>query len=81
MRSSCCRAASARWTSCSRHGPTGYLGMHDKPMVMLDPWGHYEGLWVWLCGLLDSGYISQAAMDRLVLVDKVSAAIEACAPA
>jgi len=60
---------------------TGYLGMHRKPIVMLDPFGHYEGLWIWLCGLLDSGYISQAAMDRLVLVDKVGAAVEACAPA
>jgi hypothetical protein len=59
---------------------TGYLGMHDKPVVMLDAWGHYEGLVVWLNGLLKSGYISQAAMDRLVLVDKVGAAIEACAP-
>jgi uncharacterized protein (TIGR00730 family) len=59
----------------------GYLGMHDKPIVMLDPWGHYEGLWVWVNGLLNSGYISQAAMDRLVLVDKVGAAVEACAPA
>jgi uncharacterized protein (TIGR00730 family) len=60
---------------------TGYLGMHRKPVVMLDPWGHYEGLWIWLNGLLDSGYISQVAMDRLVLVDKVGAAVEACAPA
>jgi uncharacterized protein (TIGR00730 family) len=59
---------------------TGYLGMHHKPVVMLDPWGHYEGLLVWLNGLLDSGYISQSAMDRLVLVDKVGAALEACAP-
>ena len=59
----------------------GYLGMHDKSIVMLDPWGHYEGLWIWLNGLLDNGYISQAAMDRLVLVDKVGAAVEACAPA
>jgi len=33
-----------------------------------------------LCGLLDSGYITQTAMDRLVLVDKVGAAVEACAP-
>jgi uncharacterized protein (TIGR00730 family) len=60
---------------------TGYLGMHHKPVVMLDPWGHYEGLWIWLNGLLDSGYISQVAMDRLVLVDKVGAAVEACGPA
>jgi uncharacterized protein (TIGR00730 family) len=61
------------WTS-------GYLGVHDKPIVMLDPWGHYEGLWIWLNGLHDNGYISQVAMDRLVLVDKVGAAVEACAP-
>ena len=60
---------------------TGYLGLHRKPIVMLDALGHYEGLWLWLCGLVDSGYISQTAMDRLVLVDKVSAAVEACAPA
>jgi uncharacterized protein (TIGR00730 family) len=59
---------------------TGYLGMHDKPVVMLDPWGHYEGLLLWLNGLLDGGYISQVAMNRLLLVDKVGAAIEACAP-
>jgi uncharacterized protein (TIGR00730 family) len=59
---------------------TGYLGVHDKPIVLLDPFGHYEGLWLWLCGLLDSGYITQTSMDRLVLVDKVGAAVEACAP-
>ncbi len=62
------------WTS-------GYLGMHDKPIVMLDPWGHYEALWVWLNGLLDNGYISQPAMNRLVWVDKVGAAIKVCQPA
>lgn len=59
---------------------TAYLGLHDKPIVLLDPVGHYEGLWTWLCELLDSGYVSQVAMDRLVLVDKVSAALDACAP-
>jgi len=59
---------------------TGYLGLHRKPIVLLDPLGHYEGLWIWLCGLADSGYIAQPAMDRLLLFDKVSAAVEACAP-
>ena len=33
----------------------GYLGMHDKPVVMLDPFGHYDGLRAWLHGLIDSG--------------------------
>ncbi|WP_186242337.1 TIGR00730 family Rossman fold protein [Mycobacterium simulans] len=59
----------------------GYLGVHDKPIVMLDPWGHYDGLRAWMYGLVDSGYISQVAVDRLVVVDKVSEALEACAPA
>jgi uncharacterized protein (TIGR00730 family) len=58
----------------------GYLGMHDKAIVMLDPLGHYEGLWTWLNGLVDNGYVSQVAMERLLLVDKVGAALKACAP-
>src|SRR3984885_968407 len=59
----------------------GYLGMHNKPVVMLDPGGHFDGLRAWLYGLIDSGYVSQAAMDRLVVVDEVTAAIAACTPA
>ena len=58
----------------------GYLGMHDKPVVMLDPIGHYDGLLAWLHGLVDSGYVAEGALDRLVVVDDVEAAMEACAP-
>ncbi len=50
------------WTS-------GYLGAHDKPVVLLDPGGHYDGLRAWLYGLIDDGYVAQAALDRLVVVD------------
>jgi uncharacterized protein (TIGR00730 family) len=57
----------------------GYLGMHDKPVVMLDPAGHFDGLRAWLHGLVDSGYVAQAALDRLVVVDEVGAALAACA--
>jgi uncharacterized protein (TIGR00730 family) len=57
----------------------GYLGTHDKPVVMLDPAGHFDGLRAWLHGLVDSGYVSQAALDRLVVVDDVGAALAACA--
>jgi hypothetical protein len=35
----------------------------------------------WLYGLLDSGYVSQTALDSLVVVDDVNAALAACAPA
>jgi uncharacterized protein (TIGR00730 family) len=58
----------------------GYLGMHDKPVVMLDPFGHYDGLRSWLHGLIDSGYVGQNALDRLVVTEDVDDALDACAP-
>jgi uncharacterized protein (TIGR00730 family) len=58
----------------------GYLGMHDKPVVMLDPIGHYDGLLAWLHGLVDSGYVAEGALERLVVVNDVGAAMAACAP-
>jgi uncharacterized protein (TIGR00730 family) len=58
----------------------GYLGAHDKPVVLLDPGGHYDGLRAWLFGLVDAGYVSQAAMNRLLVVDDIEAALAACAP-
>jgi uncharacterized protein (TIGR00730 family) len=58
----------------------GYLGMHDKPVVMLDPIGHYDGLLAWLHGLVDSGYVAESALDRLVVVDDVDAALAVCTP-
>ena len=58
----------------------GYLGMHDKPLVMLDPFGHYTGLLTWLHGLIDTGYVTHRALDRLVVVDDVEAALAACRP-
>ena len=57
----------------------GYLGMHAKPVVLLDPAGHYDGLRTWLASLIDTGYVSQAALDRLVVVTDVESAIEVCA--
>lgn len=58
----------------------GYLGMHDKPLVMLDPIGHYDGLLEWLRGLAKTGYVGANALDRLVVVDDVDAALAACLP-
>ena len=58
----------------------GYLGMHDKPVVLLDPTGHYDGLRTWLASLVDGGYVAQGALDRLVVVSDVEAALEICAP-
>ena len=58
----------------------GYLGMHDKPLVLLDPVGHYDGLRHWLSGLVPTGYVAQAALDRLVVTTDVVAALAECAP-
>ncbi|WP_448468515.1 LOG family protein [Mycolicibacterium sp. XJ870] len=58
----------------------GYLGMHAKPLVLLDPFAHYDGLLTWLRGLVGTGYVSQHALDRLIVVDDVEAALAACSP-
>jgi uncharacterized protein (TIGR00730 family) len=58
----------------------GYLGMHDKPVVLLDPDGHYHGLLAWLQGLVDGGYVAPGAMQRLIVVRSVEDALAACAP-
>ncbi len=57
----------------------GYLGMHHKPVVMLDPAGHYDGFRTWLNGLVESGYVNPAAMDRLQVVCDLDAALNLCA--
>lgn len=61
------------WTS-------GYIGMHAKPVVVLDPDGHYDGLLTWLRGLVESGFASQYSLDRITVVSDVDAAVDACAP-
>ncbi|ABL03578.1 TIGR00730 family Rossman fold protein [Mycobacterium ulcerans] len=58
----------------------GYLGMHDKSIVVLDPWGHFDGLRAWLSELADTGYVSRTAMERLIVVDNLDDALQACAP-
>ncbi|MCW2653424.1 MAG: decarboxylase [Mycobacterium sp.] len=58
----------------------GYLGMHEKPVVVLDPDGHYDGLLSWLEGLVDSGYVHPLGLARLVVVQQVDDALAACAP-
>lgn len=62
------------WTS-------GYLGFHDKPVVLLDPDGHYDGLWAWLENLVDTGYVHPGALARVVVARDVEAALAVCAPA
>ncbi|MEJ3656809.1 TIGR00730 family Rossman fold protein [Actinomycetes bacterium KLBMP 9759] len=61
------------WTS-------GYIGLHAKPVVVLDPDGHYRGLLEWVRGLADRGFVVPEAMARLIVATDVDAALDACAP-
>jgi uncharacterized protein (TIGR00730 family) len=60
------------WTS-------GYLRMHPKPVVLLDPDGHYTGLLDWVRRLGERGFVRPEALTRLVVVTDVAAALDACA--
>lgn len=56
-----------------------YIGMHTKPVVLLDPDGHYRGLLDWARGLVDSGFASQHSVDVLTVATDVTTALDACA--
>ncbi|WP_040837833.1 TIGR00730 family Rossman fold protein [Nocardia brevicatena] len=52
----------------------GYLGVHRKPMVVLDPGGHYKGLFAWVEQLHDRGFVSREALDLVTVVVDPAAA-------
>ncbi|MCG8916445.1 TIGR00730 family Rossman fold protein [Actinokineospora sp. PR83] len=58
----------------------GYLGMHRKPVVVLDPDDHYAGLLEWTRGLASKGFVSPASLDFLVVTRTVDEALDAVAP-
>ncbi|WP_300010210.1 TIGR00730 family Rossman fold protein [Pseudonocardia sp.] len=60
------------WTS-------GYLGLHAKPVVLLDPDGHWTGLLDWVRGLGDRGFVQPVALAHLRVTTTVAAALDACA--
>lgn len=43
----------------------GSIGMHAKPLVLLDPDGFYAPLWQWLTDLAATGFVRRAALDLL----------------
>lgn len=57
-----------------------YLGMPDKPVVVLDPLGHYRGLFEWIGELRERGYAGREAIDRAVVTDDFDAAFTALRP-
>ncbi|WP_063128086.1 TIGR00730 family Rossman fold protein [Nocardia fusca] len=55
----------------------GHLGQHNKPMAILDPAGHYSGLFTWLTELHDRGFVPQAALDRVTVTPDLTEAFAA----
>lgn len=56
---------------------TATLGMHRKPVVLIDVDGFYGGLIDWLTRSTGSGFVQRRAMELLVVVDSVPAALDA----
>ena len=57
----------------------GYLGLHTKPVVLLDPDGHYRGLLEWVSEVDSRGFLQPDAWPRLLATTHVRAALDACA--
>ncbi|HEX7353264.1 MAG TPA: TIGR00730 family Rossman fold protein [Mycobacteriales bacterium] len=55
-----------------------YLGLHDKPVVVLDPDGVFDSMRAALDDLACAGFVRQAAFDRLTWTADVAAALDAC---
>ena len=55
------------------------LGLHAKPVVVLDPTGHFADLWAALTAMISTGFVRAAAFDALVLARTVEDAVAACA--
>jgi uncharacterized protein (TIGR00730 family) len=52
----------------------GSLGMHDKPVIVLDPTGFYDPLWDYLATSVGAGFVRAAALEALLRVADVEAA-------
>ena len=52
----------------------GSLGMHPKPVIVLDPDGFYDPLWRFVESMIERGFVRPAAWQRLHRVSDVEAA-------
>lgn len=53
------------------------LGMHTKPVVLLDPDGFYDGLFGWLVQLREAGFVRPEAYAALTVTCTVEEALDA----
>jgi uncharacterized protein (TIGR00730 family) len=55
----------------------GSLGMHAKPVVVLDPDGFYAPLWDWLDALAERGFVRRSALASVLRTASVKEALDA----
>lgn len=53
----------------------GFLGEHDKPVVLLDTDGFYQPMLQWLHSLRSEGFVAPEALARLLVVGSVGDAV------
>ncbi len=56
---------------------TATLGVHRKPMVLLDPEGYYAGLIEWLRTAVEARFVRHEALGLVVLAGSVTTAFDA----
>jgi uncharacterized protein (TIGR00730 family) len=56
---------------------TGMLGLHGKPVVLLDVDGFYTPLLDWVRGLVPVGFVRAEAVEHLVIAHTVAEALDA----
>jgi uncharacterized protein (TIGR00730 family) len=55
---------------------TATLGLHAKPIVMLDIDGFYAGLMAWLADLVDQGFVRVESLDTVHVARSVDEALD-----
>jgi uncharacterized protein (TIGR00730 family) len=55
---------------------TATLGVHRKPIVLLDPDGFYDGLIAWLDGLADTEFVRRPAMAKVIVSRSIDEALD-----
>ncbi|MBL7254950.1 TIGR00730 family Rossman fold protein [Paractinoplanes lichenicola] len=56
---------------------TATLDLHDKPIVLLDPEGFYDGMLAWLGQLADTAFVRSEALERVVVAKSIASALDA----
>jgi uncharacterized protein (TIGR00730 family) len=54
----------------------GTLGMHSKPVLVLDPGGFFDPLWRYLQDLRERGFVRATALDALTVAASVDEAFD-----